>query len=535
MGPSNLSPMELALSQPHILSQCADTIPIKLELAKTCIRYYNGINDLKVCHIQGLKYNPVDIEFYIYKKKLAFKMLEEKPMEKLSQFKSMIQSTKPHNWKEHLLVKVNIACEMHKVSIYKSIKTMLEMIPKIAKFKYITLELLYERGSCVDIEPTKHKDFFVPIVEIMSVLKSNSVKEFIVKSGDIYQLAFLVSKLIRNKEFLTNTYPYIRKLKLCLLANDGRYRFANGVVDNETFDFFIKKVLPQKMYYMEERKKLLQTMDPNVDGQIWDKHEHLVLMELISKLNLDILHFEFNMSEYTYYPVAIQYTQIYQKREKNLKISFKPFNDEATMSTANYKLIYSQSYARGEPIRLAFVYAGVKFEDFRTTPEIWEKIKHEQPFKQMPVLEVDGVKVAQSAAIALYVGEKFGLSGNSALEKAHVLQFSLGVEDILADFKQVYIIKDEAEKAIKQKEFFAVNVAAFLNNYDNFYAKNGGLYLVGKSVTTADLLLFHWAWIFTNKFGVDLAPYKELKKAFDSLSNNPKIKSYLASRPAADI
>uniref|UniRef100_A0AC35TIU4 Glutathione S-transferase n=1 Tax=Rhabditophanes sp. KR3021 TaxID=114890 RepID=A0AC35TIU4_9BILA len=205
------------------------------------------------------------------------------------------------------------------------------------------------------------------------------------------------------------------------------------------------------------------------------------------------------------------------------------------MSTANHKLIYSDGYGRGEPLRLIFVYAGAKFEDFRTTPEIWEKIKEEQPFKQVPVLEVNGVKLAQSAAITSYLGNTFGLNGKTPFENAQVLQFILGVDDVLLSFKEVYVIKDEAEKAIKVKEFVDTHVAAFFKNYDHFYAKNGGLHLVGKSVTVADIVLFHWFWTFSNKFGANLAPYKEIKKAYDAIANNPKIKAYLESRPVRDL
>uniref|UniRef100_A0AC35U0T4 GST N-terminal domain-containing protein n=1 Tax=Rhabditophanes sp. KR3021 TaxID=114890 RepID=A0AC35U0T4_9BILA len=49
------------------------------------------------------------------------------------------------------------------------------------------------------------------------------------------------------------------------------------------------------------------------------------------------------------------------------------------------------------------------------------KIKEEQCFKRVPGLEIDGLKLGQSIGIISYVGNEFGLHGDSVLENAQVL------------------------------------------------------------------------------------------------------------------
>ncbi|KAK6009460.1 glutathione S-transferase protein, partial [Ostertagia ostertagi] len=55
-----------------------------------------------------------------------------------------------------------------------------------------------------------------------------------------------------------------------------------------------------------------------------------------------------------------------------------------------------------------FALADQKFEDVRLTREAFAPLKESMPFGQMPVLEVDGKKLAQSLAINRYLAKTFG-------------------------------------------------------------------------------------------------------------------------------
>ncbi|GMR30499.1 hypothetical protein PMAYCL1PPCAC_00694 [Pristionchus mayeri] len=91
----------------------------------------------------------------------------------------------------------------------------------------------------------------------------------------------------------------------------------------------------------------------------------------------------------------------------------------------HYKLHYFDICGRAEPIRMMFSVAGVPYEDHRFTKAEWPELKKNFPFEAVPVLEVDGVQVAQTLAILRYVARENGFAGPDNLTAA--------IADSLAD------------------------------------------------------------------------------------------------------
>uniref|UniRef100_A0A8R1IN84 glutathione transferase n=1 Tax=Caenorhabditis japonica TaxID=281687 RepID=A0A8R1IN84_CAEJA len=73
----------------------------------------------------------------------------------------------------------------------------------------------------------------------------------------------------------------------------------------------------------------------------------------------------------------------------------------------HYKLTYFPTRGLAEVSRQLFQLAGVEFEDERLPKEEFLERKDTYPFKQVPVLSVDGHQIPQSVAIARYLGNKF--------------------------------------------------------------------------------------------------------------------------------
>lgn len=75
-------------------------------------------------------------------------------------------------------------------------------------------------------------------------------------------------------------------------------------------------------------------------------------------------------------------------------------------------LHYFKYYGRAEPIRLALTYFGIDFDevvlkhessDGAEGAEEWKEKKKNYEFGAVPVLEIDGKKLAQSKAILRYI------------------------------------------------------------------------------------------------------------------------------------
>uniref|UniRef100_A0A915B2R9 glutathione transferase n=1 Tax=Parascaris univalens TaxID=6257 RepID=A0A915B2R9_PARUN len=77
-------------------------------------------------------------------------------------------------------------------------------------------------------------------------------------------------------------------------------------------------------------------------------------------------------------------------------------------NSPKYKLIFFYPQTRAEAARMMFKLADVPFEDIRIFEDEWVELKPTTPFGQLPVLEFDGHKLAQSFAINRYLARKFG-------------------------------------------------------------------------------------------------------------------------------
>ena len=111
------------------------------------------------------------------------------------------------------------------------------------------------------------------------------------------------------------------------------------------------------------------------------------------------------------------------------------------------KLIYFDGQGRAEVSRWIFLLAGVEYEDVRIQYSDWPTLKSSKCFRipnlaieykisqaiiitqsfiffaafrfgKLPVLEYDGKTIAQSRAIARFLGRKYGLAGKTEIEDA---------------------------------------------------------------------------------------------------------------------
>ncbi|GFH17413.1 uncharacterized protein HaLaN_14046, partial [Haematococcus lacustris] len=82
---------------------------------------------------------------------------------------------------------------------------------------------------------------------------------------------------------------------------------------------------------------------------------------------------------------------------------------ESVAIPASIKLFYFDLPGWAEATRLMFKLRGIPFDDVTFSHEEWPKFKPNMPFGQVPVLEVDGQQLAQTAAIERYVAKLTGM------------------------------------------------------------------------------------------------------------------------------
>lgn len=206
-------------------------------------------------------------------------------------------------------------------------------------------------------------------------------------------------------------------------------------------------------------------------------------------------------------------------------------------------LTYLNLPGRGEIIRLVLSAGNLDFEDKRVTREEWKDLKQSTPMGQLPILEYDGVVLAQSCAIAKFLAKKTNLAPKSDLDEARA--------DMIIDFikdGQVRIAmawhRTGEERVEAAKKLFTVDMPEFFKIAERLLKQNGGKYFAGDSLSYADIGMFdqleaiNWP---DHPFMKDLPHQEErlkiidqhplLAEFLDRVRQNPGIKNWLEKRP----
>ncbi|XP_023950273.1 glutathione S-transferase 2 [Bicyclus anynana] len=198
----------------------------------------------------------------------------------------------------------------------------------------------------------------------------------------------------------------------------------------------------------------------------------------------------------------------------------------------NVVFYYFPVKALGESIRMLLAYGGQEFEDKRVPMEQWLEFKPSTPFGQMPVLEIDGKKYAQSLAIGRYLGRKYGLVGGDLEEDFEIDQNVEFLNDIRAKAAAVQYEPDEALKAKKHADFSANLYPTLLAKLDEIVKKNNGHLALGK-LTWADFVfagLFDYLKTMLQMPDLEKT-YPSFKQLIDNVLSVPKVKAYVDSAP----
>ncbi|VDK20391.1 unnamed protein product [Anisakis simplex] len=206
-----------------------------------------------------------------------------------------------------------------------------------------------------------------------------------------------------------------------------------------------------------------------------------------------------------------------------------------------YKLTYFDIRGLGEGARLIFHQAGVQFEDHRVKKEDWPALKPTTPFGQMPLLDVDGDVIAQSAAIYRYLGRQFGLAGKTPMEEAQVDSIYDEWKDFAAEAKPYFMVYAAFERRIKlsvrhlqakiEKEVLIPARDKHMPLITKFLEKSGSNFLVGNSLTWADIVISDQLLTYQNWVPGFLEPYPLLLKFVENVRSQPNIKKWMEERP----
>jgi len=193
---------------------------------------------------------------------------------------------------------------------------------------------------------------------------------------------------------------------------------------------------------------------------------------------------------------------------------------------------FNHSDGRGEVARLAMALADLPFDDQRIAMADWPGLKPTQPFRAMPVLEVDGEVISQSNAINRLVGRLSQLYPTDPWQAALCDEVMDAVEDILSKIVATFSIAGDEEKKKARESLVNGLLPVYLIRLQTYLEARGGEYFADNRLTVADLKVF--VFLRSLRTGniehipADLIDNQArlLVQHLDRLSQHPKLMAY---------
>uniref|UniRef100_G3QKY7 Glutathione S-transferase n=1 Tax=Gorilla gorilla gorilla TaxID=9595 RepID=G3QKY7_GORGO len=195
----------------------------------------------------------------------------------------------------------------------------------------------------------------------------------------------------------------------------------------------------------------------------------------------------------------------------------------------NPKLHYSNAEGRMESTRWLLAAAGVEFEEkFIKSAEDLDKLRNDGylMFQQVPMVEIDGMKLVQTRAILNYIASKYNLYGKDIKEKALIDMYIEGIADLgemilLLPFSQPE--EQDAKLAlIKEK-----TKNRYFPAFEKVLKSHGQDYLVGNKLSRADIHLVELLYYVEELDSSLISSFPLLKALKTRISNLPTVKKFL--------
>ncbi|XP_003215487.1 glutathione S-transferase A2 [Anolis carolinensis] len=195
------------------------------------------------------------------------------------------------------------------------------------------------------------------------------------------------------------------------------------------------------------------------------------------------------------------------------------------------KLHYMNTRGRMETIRWLLATAGVEFEEpmIKSKADL-EKLRKDGVllFQQVPMVEIDGMKLVQTRAILNYIAEKYNLYGKDIKQKALIDMYGEGAYDLGEMIMMLpWKCTDPKEREKEATALIEKATDRYFPAFEKVLKDHGQDFLVGNQLSRADIQVLE-VILATEEMKADVLSKFPLLQAFKArISNIPNIKKFL--------
>ncbi|NWY38794.1 GSTA3 transferase, partial [Sylvia atricapilla] len=193
------------------------------------------------------------------------------------------------------------------------------------------------------------------------------------------------------------------------------------------------------------------------------------------------------------------------------------------------RLTYLNGRGRMESIRWLLAAAGVEFDEvYLETKEQYDKLIKDGflLFQQVPLVEIDGMKMVQTRAIMSYIAGKYNLHGKDLKERALIDMYVEGISDLM----QMILMFPFSPPDAKEKNLESIKERAtnrYFPVFEKVLKQHGQDFLVGNKFSWADVQLMEAILAVEEKLPTVLSGFPQLQVFKTKMSNVPTIKKFL--------
>ncbi|KAM9847333.1 glutathione S-transferase 3-like [Aulostomus maculatus] len=188
-------------------------------------------------------------------------------------------------------------------------------------------------------------------------------------------------------------------------------------------------------------------------------------------------------------------------------------------------LHYFNGRGKMESIRWLLTVAQVEFDEvYLTTREQYQRLLSDGAlmFQQVPMVEIDGMKLVQTKAILNYIAEKYNLHGAQLEDRVRINMYSEGIMDLM---EMIMMLPFSADPKSRLDNIQDKACQRYLPVFEKVLS--GHIHLVGGRMSCADVQLLECTLMLEEKFPGILKDFPNIKSFQGRMIQVPAISRFL--------